>query len=209
MLTTKTIREFIDELASNSPAPGGGSVSALTGALGAGLTSMVCRLTIGKKKYIAVQSEMESTLAKAEKLRSAFTELIDMDTEAFNAVMSAFSLPKESDEQLRYRTTAIQIATQGATLVPLQVMRRCAEAFVLIKIVAEKGNTNSISDAGVAAFMMHSACMGAKMNVQINLGSLTDSSFVEHTKTSMNEIADSVEALFQDILGTVNTSLMV
>ncbi len=97
MITAKSLNQFLDELASSSPAPGGGSVAALSGALGAALTSMVCRLTIGKKKYADVQNEMESVLRRSEELRSSFSELADQDTEAFNSVMKAFAMPKETD----------------------------------------------------------------------------------------------------------------
>jgi formiminotetrahydrofolate cyclodeaminase len=207
MLTSKTVNEFINELASSSPAPGGGSVASLAGALGAALTSMVCNLTIGKKKYAGVQAEMESVVKQSEKLRSSLTTLIDEDTNAFNAVMASFAMPKETEIQKNERTAAIQLATKNATLIPLRVMQLCEQTFPLVRLVVEKGNVNSISDAGVAALMVHAACMGAKLNVQINLASLHDAGFIRDTGTQIKEIGERVERESQNILRHVNTSL--
>ena len=207
MLTSKTVNQFIDELASSSPAPGGGSVASLAGALGTALTSMVCNLTIGKKKYAGVQAEMESIVNRSEKLRASLTKLIDEDTIAFNAVMSSFAMPKETDAQKNERTAAIQHATKNATLIPLQVMQLCDQTIPFVRLVAEKGNVNSISDAGVAALMLHAACMGAKLNVQINLASLHDSDFVRTTGDQIKNIGEHVERESQDILRHVNASI--
>ena len=207
MLTTKTLNEFIDEVASSSPAPGGGSVAALAGALGAALTAMVSNLTIGKKKYLGVQEEMESVLKQSETLRASFAQLIDDDAEAFNTVMSAFNLPKETEEEKTRRSEAIQRATKAATEIPLQVMQLCERALALTQAAAEKGNVNSISDAGVAALMLHAACLGAKLNVQINLGSLKDSAFVQETTSRTETISKRVESTSRDILKRVNESL--
>ena len=125
MLTEKAVSQFLDELASNSPAPGGGSVAALAGAAGAALASMVCNLTIGKKKYVDVQGEMVAVLQQTEALRNELAALIDKDTEVFNTVMAAYGLPKGTEQEQAARTAAIQEATKSATLVPLQVMTVC------------------------------------------------------------------------------------
>lgn len=178
MLKDKQVSGFLDDLASNSPAPGGGSVAALAGALGAALATMVCNLTIGKKKYADVETEMKSIVQKSEELRAKFTSLIDLDTEAFNKVMEAYGLPKETESQRALRTAAIQESTKEATMVPLRVMRHVIDALALTKLVAEKGNSNSVSDAGVSALMLHAACEGAALNVQINLSAITDTEFV-------------------------------
>ena len=207
MLTTKTVDEFIDAVSSNSPAPGGGSVAALAGTLGTALTSMVCNLTIGKKKYLDVQGEMEEVLKQSETLRASLTKLVDEDTEAFNAVMSAMNLPKETEEQRRQRSEAIQRVTKNATEIPLRVMQLCEDALALTKTVAEKGNVNSISDAGVAALMLRAGCLGAKLNVQINLGGLNDSVFMRETTSRAESISQRVEAMSHDILERVNKSL--
>lgn len=207
MLRTKTVSEFLDELASSSPAPGGGSVAALSGVLGTALTSMVCRLTIGKKKYADVQTEMEATLRRSEALRASLSELIEKDAEAFNAVMQAFSLPKESEEEQHTRSVAIQAATKNASLVPLKVMELCAEVLPLTKTVAERGNVNSISDAGVAALMLQSACSAAALNVWINLGTLKDESFVQQTRGKVEAIQTQAKKQSDEILALVSSKL--
>jgi formiminotetrahydrofolate cyclodeaminase len=207
MLTAKSLSQFLDELASSSPAPGGGSVAALSGALGAALTSMVCRLTIGKKKYAEVQQEMESVLRRSEELRSSFTNLVEEDTKAFNSVMKAFALPKETEEEKQVRTAAIEEATKKATLVPLRVTELCREALSLAKIAAEKGNTNSSSDAGVSALMLQAACAAAALNVRINLSSLQDEPFVEETRGKVNRILREVEDLSREVLKITDARL--
>jgi formiminotetrahydrofolate cyclodeaminase len=173
-----TLKSFLDELASPSPAPGGGSVAALAGAVGAALTSMVCNLTIGKKKYADVEGEMKKIVKQSEELREQFTALIEKDAEAFNKVMEAFGLPKESDAQKALRNAAIEAATKEATMVPLEVMKHCIDAMALAQNVAASGNKNSVSDAGVSALMLHGACESAALNVRINLNGLADSEFV-------------------------------
>jgi len=178
MLTNMTLSGFLDELASSSPAPGGGSVAALAGAVGAALTSMVCNLTIGKKKYAGVEADMKAILSQAESLRGQFTRLIDKDTVAFNKVMEAYGLPRETDPQRALRSAAIAEATKEATLVPLEVMKHCIDAMALVQEVAADGNQNSVSDAGVSAVMLNAACESAALNVRINLNSLSDSDFV-------------------------------
>jgi formiminotetrahydrofolate cyclodeaminase len=178
MSNKATLKGFLDELASSSPAPGGGSVAALAGALGAALTSMVCNLTIGKKKYADVDGEMKKIVRQSEELRERFTILIEKDTEAFNKVMEAFSLPKDNDAQKALRNAAIEAATKEATMVPLEVMKHCIDAMALAQNVAASGNKNSVTDAGVSALMLHAACESAALNVRINLNGLTDSEFV-------------------------------
>ncbi|MBM4159618.1 MAG: cyclodeaminase/cyclohydrolase family protein [Ignavibacteria bacterium] len=207
MLTSNSLSQFLDELASSSPAPGGGSVAALAGAIGSALTSMVCNLTIGKKKYAGVQDEIQSVLAQSEKLRRDLTEMIDQDTEAFNSVMAAFGMPKNTEEEQLQRTSAIQEATQRATLVPLNVMELCERALILAKVVAEKGNKNSVSDAGVAALMLQAACAGAGLNVRINLVALKDEVFVGGTIERMKVISGRVEELAAETLALVNSAI--
>ena len=207
MLTEKTVTKFIDELASNSPAPGGGSVAALAGSLGTALTSMVCNLTIGKKKYIDVEHEMKSIVLKSEELRRTFATLIDQDTDAFNKVMEAFGLPKESENQKALRTAAIQAATKEAALVPLRVMKHVVDGLALAKIVAEKGNANSISDAGVSALMLHAAAEGATLNVQINLNSITDQEFVGWRTDEVVSLQRTCRMMAEEIMQIVRTKI--
>jgi formiminotetrahydrofolate cyclodeaminase len=207
MLIDKPVSSFLDELASNSPAPGGGSVAALAGAIGAALSSMVCSLTIGKKKYLDVQDEMKAVLEQTEQLRKELTQLVDIDTEAFNSVMAAFALPKGTEQEQATRTAAIQEATKGATMVPLSVMRTCEKALVHTKTVAQKGNKNSASDAGVAALMLQAGCAGAALNVRINLGGLTDIAFVQQIAKEAKDIANNVDAMTREVLAEVEKSI--
>lgn len=205
-LITMTIQEFNNELASTSPAPGGGSVSALAGAMGAALVSMVCQLTLGKKKYAAVEEEMKTIYAQSETLRRQITELIDKDTDAFNKVMEAFGLPKHSDEEKAVRENAIENATQEATRVPLEVMSLCRELIHLSETVASKGNTNAISDAGVSALMIRSACRGAYYNVRINLSSLKDSAFIQEISSKASQILEETESTATRILEQIESA---
>jgi formiminotetrahydrofolate cyclodeaminase len=207
MATRKTMRTFLDEVASVSPAPGGGSVAALAGALGAALTSMVCHLTVGKKKYADVQDEMKKVLEQSEHLRVQFTECIERDTTAFNKVMEAFALPKDTDPQKALRGAAIREATKEATLVPLEVMKHCIDALALAQAVASKGNANSVSDAGVSAFMLHAALEGAALNVRINLNGLNDPEFVGWKTDEVQSLRSTSALVLEEIQSIVDERL--
>ncbi|MFQ6009295.1 MAG: cyclodeaminase/cyclohydrolase family protein, partial [Candidatus Zixiibacteriota bacterium] len=193
---------FYDQVASSSPAPGGGSVAASTGALAAALAAMVSRLTIGKKQYADVKGEMEEVRDKAEALRDDLTRLIDTDKEAFNRVIESFRLPEGAE-----RDKAIQEATKQAALVPLTVMKKSLEALKLVEIVAEKGNVNSISDAGVAGLIGMASVNGAWYNVRINLSSITDSEFVTELKEQGSAIQKEAEIVARAIRGKVESKL--
>jgi len=207
MLTTKTVNEFINDTASGDPTPGGGSIAALAGALGAALTSMVCNITIGRKKYADVQETMKDLLRQSENLRDAFARLVDEDAEAFNTVMNALTLPKDTEQEKAKRAMAVQYATKNATEIPLRVMQLCEQAIILTQSAAQKGNVNSISDAGVAALLLRAACLGARLNVQINLGSIKDPAFVQETTSRAENIGKRVEAMSHDILKRVDEAL--
>lgn len=206
-LITKNISEFLNELAGSSPAPGGGSVSALAGALGSALISMVSSLTIGKKKYAEVEGEMKDVLVESEKLRAKLTSLVDKDTDAFNLVMSAFGMPKETDDQKNARTAAIESATKEATMVPLDVMHVCLDAVALSETVARKGNTNALSDAGVSALLLRAGCRGAYYNVKINLSSLEDTDFIEKIKQDAARTMDAVDEKAKSVIDHVESQL--
>ncbi len=182
------VESFYDQVASSSPAPGGGSVSASLGSLSACLAAMVCRLTVGKKKYEAVKAELTDVRDKADVLRKELEQLVEIDKEAFNSVMDAFKLPKSTDEQIAARDKAIQDATITATTVPLTVMKKAVDALEFALVVAEKGNENSISDAGVAGLAGQAAVEGASYNVRINLKNLTDQGFVSRTREEMTAL---------------------
>lgn len=207
MLTSKTINEFLDEVASNSPAPGGGSVSALAGSLGSALTSMVCRLTIGKKKYADVQSEMETILNQSEELKRKLTLIIDEDTAAFNKLIAALGMPKETDEQKTLRARAIQDATKGATVVPLKLLEYCEEGAGLAQTVAEKGNRNSLSDAGVSLLMLQAAAHGASLNVRTNLASLEDMTFRDEAFDKVANAIGRIDSMMAEYMPALTARL--
>ncbi len=198
---------FYDEVASVSPAPGGGSVAASAGALSAALAAMVGRLTITKKKYADVKDEMAAVRDQADGLRSELTRLIDTDKDAFMSVMAAFKLPKGSEEQQILRDKTVQEATQRAAQVPLDVMKKSLAALQLARVVAEKGNENSITDAGVAGLMGLASVEGARYNVRINLTSLTDPAFVEHLKTESDKVVGEARDVAAHIRKMVEAKL--
>ncbi len=191
---------FYDEVAASSPAPGGGSVAASVGALAAALAAMVCRLTVGKKQYAKVKDELSIVRDKADTLRADLTTLVDTDKEAFNDVMAAFKI--DADEETRKK--AVQDATQNASEVPLTVMKKSLETLELAYIVAEKGNENSITDAGVAGLIGLAAVEGADYNVRINLTSLDDPKVVKKLKdeaarvvSEAREVAGKIKQLVE------------
>ena len=198
-----TVEGFIDETASSSPAPGGGSIAALNAASSAALITMVANLTLGKEKYAAVEGDMKEVAAKAGALKDDFLALIDEDSNAFNKIMAAFKLPKDTDEAKKARSVAIQEATKGAALVPFKVGQKANELFALAEEVITKGNQNAITDGAVAAMNARAAIRGAFLNVKINLGSIKDGLFVEDLQKKMAEIENEVDAREQALLGKV------
>jgi formiminotetrahydrofolate cyclodeaminase len=203
----KSIQIFLDELASKSATPGGGSVSALMGAQSAALTSMVCNLTIGKPKYAEVETEMQVLLQKSEALRAKLTGLIKADVDVFNRLMAAYGLPKETDEEKMARTEAIQTVLKAATEVPLDCARACAEAIELSRCAANKGNLGVISDAGAAVLAGYSGLKSAALNVYINTGSLKDRQFAETKLAELETILKDVDTVVEDVYQSVKTKL--
>ncbi len=198
-----TVEGFINETASSSPAPGGGSIAALNAASSAALITMVANLTLGKEKYAAVEEDMKEVAAKAGALKDDFLALIDEDSNAFNKIMAAFKLPKDTDEAKKARSAAIQEATKGAALVPFKVGQKANELFALAEEVITKGNQNAITDGAVAAMNARASVRGAFLNVKINLGSIKDGLFVEDLQKKMAEIENEVDAREQALLGQV------
>jgi formiminotetrahydrofolate cyclodeaminase len=206
-LVKQNLKMFLDELASSSPAPGGGSVAALAGALGAALSSMVCNLTRGKQGYETAQAEIAEKLDKSEELRIGLTELIDKDTEAFNEVMNAIKMPKETEDQKEQRRKALQLAFKHAAEVPLETARKCIQVLEIARIVAEKGNKNSISDAAVSALMAQTGVQAAVLNVRINLSSIKDTKYVQQVSTELQELLQNAMEKSAEILGIVEKNL--
>jgi glutamate formiminotransferase/formiminotetrahydrofolate cyclodeaminase len=190
---------FIDQVASSSPAPGGGSVAAACGALASALSSMVCRLTIGRKKFKDVSDELKGVLNEAESIKKEMEEFIVRDAESFEKVMAAMKLPKDTDEEMEKRNHAVQEATKGAIAVPLQVMEKGLESLKLSQIVVEKGNPNMVSDVGVSALAARTAVNGAYYNVKINLLSIEDQDFAASTRKKADAIKQEASALAQEI----------
>jgi glutamate formiminotransferase/formiminotetrahydrofolate cyclodeaminase len=191
-LASMNLVDFCAELASDSPAPGGGSIAALNGALSAGLSAMVGNLTYGKKGYEKVREEMESVAEKAQPLKDFFIEAIDKDTEAFNCLMAAFSLPKKSDEEKKTRQDAVDEATKGATMVPFAVLEKSRTAAELALVTVMKGNRNSLSDAGVAGLTAAVCAEGALYNVLINTQEMADGSFRSETRAQARKLCAAV-----------------
>lgn len=201
MLMEMTVRDFLQELASDSPAPGGGSVSALAGALSAALVSMVAQLTPDQ------QPAQKDILEKAADLRAALEKDVDADTEAFNKVMDAYRLPKQTAAEKDKRSQAIQQALQGAALHPLQVARECLEVLRLCFWAAAEGNPNALSDAGVAALLARSGIRGALYNVEINLSGIKDQQFKEGLTREKEEILKKAVQLQVEIENMVEHKL--
>ncbi len=189
----KRIQLFLEELASSSATPGGGSAAALAGAMGAGLVGMVCRLTIGRKRFADVEDELRGVLNEAEALRLRLTDLAEADTQAFDQVMAAYRLPKETPTEQAVRQTGIQSALQGATLVPLETARACRAVVNLADQVIEKINPNALGDAGAAVLLAEAGLKGAQLNVAINLTAIQDPIFVQETQEDLRRILSDID----------------
>ncbi|PKL82590.1 MAG: methenyltetrahydrofolate cyclohydrolase [Ignavibacteriae bacterium HGW-Ignavibacteriae-3] len=208
MNQSKTLEEYFNELSSNSPTPGGGNVAALCGTLSASLGIMVCNLTIGKKKYAEVEAEMIKLKEELESYQKKFIDLGTRDNEAFDKVMAAFKLPKESDTEKEERLRKIEEATIGAAEVPIEVIIATGEILPLIKTIIEKGNKNSLSDAGVAVSLADTAAKGAYLNVLINCASLSNQTIAneikKRTDIRMEEISRETAILFGMVMKAIN-----
>lgn len=198
---------FADEVASNSPAPGGGSVAAGSGMLAASLVAMVGRLTIGKKKYAEVKEQMESIISQADTLRTALGKLIQKDADAFNSVMAVRKKPKDTDEEKEARLAAITAATKNACRVPLEVAAKSLDVLLLARQVIESGNVNSVTDGGVGARMAQAAVYSAGWNVKINLGGLDDEQFVAEMKQKIGELEAHADSVLHECVELVNAKI--
>jgi glutamate formiminotransferase/formiminotetrahydrofolate cyclodeaminase len=203
MLIEKKINNFLEELASSSPTPGGGSVAALVGALGAALLSMVGNLTIGKNKYIDVEEDFKKIVSKTEKLRMNLSQLVDEDIKVFNEFMAIFKMPRNTDSEKKLRSEKMQEALLQAAQVPLETGFKCLDVIFLSEEVAQKGNVNVISDAGVAVLLAEAALESAILNVKINLKMIKDENAKEKLKSSLIEIKSKKEGLKEKIINIV------
>ncbi|MBN1390124.1 MAG: glutamate formimidoyltransferase [Candidatus Thermoplasmatota archaeon] len=206
-LAKMTLKGFMDVLASDSPAPGGGSVAALSGALGAALMEMVCNLTYGKKRYEEVWDEMRASGKKVSVLRKRLLDLVDEDTDAFNDVMQAFKLPKDSEEEKAARSRAIQEGYKKAIATPLETAKVCLKVLEASVEIAEKGNKNSISDVGVGADMAGAGLDGAVMNIRTNLASIKDEGHVARMEAEVVTMMARKEELLISVRTMVNQKM--
>jgi formiminotetrahydrofolate cyclodeaminase len=197
------IEQFLEALASQSATPGGGSAAAIIGAMGAALVSMVCNLTIGKKKYAEVEGEMKDVLAKADALRKQLIGMIEDDVKAFDAVMGAYGMPKETDADKAKRDQAIQAALKQATDVPMACARAARQVIDIAAIASDKGNLNVISDAGVGVLAGYAALRSAALNVFTNARMITDKTFAEAKLKELNQLLAGAEGVTEKAYGVV------
>ena len=201
MSNRSSIEDLLKEISSKSPAPGGGSVAALSGCFGAALVSMVCNLTIGKKKYIEVEDEMKVIKKEAESLRKELLNLSSKDVKAFNQVITAYKSNEDNKEIL------LQNAYKKAAEVPLDVAKDCLRVLELVEIIIKKGNKNTVSDAGVAALMASSGLNGAIFNVKVNLKSIKDDEFIKVKSERLKNLEKKRKKLFFEIMKIVDSYL--
>jgi glutamate formiminotransferase/formiminotetrahydrofolate cyclodeaminase len=206
-LINLNLKQFANETASESPAPGGGSIAAYVGALGISLATMVANLSSHKKGWDERWKEFSDYAEKGQQLKDQLIKLVDEDTRAFNRMMDAFGLPKSNETEKTERQSAIQSATKNAIEVPLKVMQLSYQSMDLIKSMAEIGNPNSVSDAGVGALCSRAAVYGAYLNVKINAASYTDKIYVENVLLQANDLLTKANKLEADILNTVEQKI--
>ncbi len=207
MLADLTIKNFLIETASNAPVPGGGSISALNGAIATALTEMVANLTVGKKKYADYEGQMRAIAVEAAMIRQRLIQYIDKDSEAYTRVFSAFKLPKETEEEIARRNREIQDATKEAALVPMRVAREIGSVMETVIYVAHKGNQNAVTDACVAMMAARTCVLGALLNVRINLSSIEDEDFVRRMKDEAGQLEAEAIRIEAKLLDWVKTRL--
>ena len=198
-----SVSDFLDQLGSPAPVPGGGSVAALTGAQAAGLVAMVCHLTIGKKRYAEYEAELKAVLAEADALRADLTNLLQADVEAYAGLNAAYRLPKDAPG----RAEAIQASLIPATEVPLQIAEKSAAVFDLAPVVVQKGSKVAVSDAGMAALLAAAAIRSGALNVRINLAALTDEAakadFAARLNEALGDRINQAEGVYADVVGRI------
>jgi len=199
MLVKLPVEEFSRVLGSNSPTPGGGSVAALSGSLGASLVSMVCNLSIDKADYEAFRVELVEALNQAQILSGSLLERVDLDTEAFNSVMTAFKMAKQTEDEKKARSEAIQTGFKHAIHSPLGIARECLEVLKLTKNLLGKSNASALSDLGVASLQAYAGLEGAIMNVKINIPSIRDENFTTDTSREISALLEEGDKIRQFI----------
>ncbi|MHC4458938.1 MAG: cyclodeaminase/cyclohydrolase family protein [Planctomycetota bacterium] len=203
MLANLTIKAYLEKTASNTAVPGGGSGAALSAAVAASLVEMVAKLTIGKKGFEDVEAQMKKIAKRASESRQKLTEQIDRDSDAYNQVMTAFRLPRETEEQKKMRSEAIQSGLKQAALVPLGVAQDASKVIELARKVVAKGNKNAVTDGVVGVMMARTAAMGALFNVKINLSAIKDSDFVSEVSAQVTQLEEEIMLKEKEILARV------
>jgi formiminotetrahydrofolate cyclodeaminase len=198
------IIQFLERTASGTPVPGGGSIAALCGALSASLSEMVANLTIGKKDFEAIESEMKEIANDAFNCREKLVHDIDRDSDAFNDVVSAYKLPKSTEENRSNRDRAIQQGLKNAVMVPLSVAKDALRLMELAARVVENGNNNAVTDGAVAAMMARTSVLSALYNVKINLLSITDKAFVKDVAKQIKHMEQHAQEREKEILSTID-----
>ena len=193
--SSEPLQVYLDDAAANKPAPGGGSVSACAGALGAALVSMVCNLTRGREKFADVEAEIVAIVEASEAARHRLEQLLQEDTTAYNGVIAAYKMPKETAEDQAARSQAVQDGLIVAADVPLEICRVAVEVCRLSKVAAGIGNPQAVTDAGIGAILGEAAVVGAALNVRINLGSIKDEAYVAKAAAEIDEIQADAAAL--------------
>lgn len=204
MVENMSLKRFLEDLSSGSPTPGGGAASALVGSIAASLSSMVANLTIGKKKYQDVESEMKQIVTEAVRLRDELLSIVDEDVEVFNKIMDALKLPKETDEQIKVRKERIEAASKEACEVPLKTAKLCLEVMKLSLKVTEKGNRNAISDGACSAYFAHSALLGATVNIRINLKNISDENYKKLIQENMQNLIKESSLILEKVENKIN-----
>ena len=193
--SSEPLQVYLDDAASKKPAPGGGSVSACAGALGAALVGMVCNLTRGREKFADVETEIVTLVEASEAARARLEQLLQEDTTAYNGVIAAYKMPKETGEEQAARSQAIQAGLIVAADVPLEICRVAAAVCRLAKVAAGIGNPRAVTDAGIGAILGEAAVVGAALNVKINLGSIKDEAYVAKAAAEIEAIQAEAAAL--------------
>jgi glutamate formiminotransferase/formiminotetrahydrofolate cyclodeaminase len=206
-LVEMKLLDFVDEVSRESPAPGGGSIAALAGALGASLSSMVSNLTANKRGSEDVDEALNKAAEECQEIKNALVKAIDEDTNAFNAYMNARRLPNKSSEEKKVREEAMQAGLKQAVMVPLNTIKQSYRAIEIAEVVAKNGNPNSITDVGVGAQSAYTGVLGGIYNVLINLKDIKDKKFVDEMKMTCVELKDKSQKKLSEVLGSVESKL--
>ena len=201
--TDQSCREFVNALSSKAPVPGGGGASALVGALGTALGNMVGSLTVGKKKYAAVEGEILDLQKQATALQEELLALVEKDAQAFEPLAKAYSLPKGTEEEKREKARVMAVVLKDACQVPFEIMEKCCQGIRLMEEFAAKGSTIAISDAGVGAALCKAALLGASLNVFINTKSMEDRVYAQEMNRKANEMLEEYTKRADEVYGSV------